>query len=87
MLPAEYVWSYFFYQDSSIEFEIRLTVILQVHVAGPNEPAPYATRVARLAPGINANFHQHLFSVRNDPMVGGPLNSVVETDLLSATAG
>jgi primary-amine oxidase len=84
MLPAEYVWNYFFYQDSSIEFEIRLTGILQVHVADPNEPAPYATRVA---PGINANFHQHLFSVRNDPMVGGLLNSVVETDLLSAIAG
>ena len=80
---AEYVWNYFFYQDGSIEFEIRLTGILQVYVAVPNEPAPYATRVA---PGINAHFHQHLFSLRIDPMVDGLLNSVVETDVLPATA-
>ncbi|KAH9984351.1 copper amine oxidase [Russula vinacea] len=63
--------------------EIRLTGILQVYVAVPNEPAPYATRVA---PGINAHFHQHLFSLRIDPMVDGLLNSVVETDVLPATA-
>ena len=78
------MWNYYFYQDGSIEFEIRLTGILQVYVAGPNEPAPYATRVAS---GINAHFHQHLFSVRIDPMVDGLLNSVIETDVLPATAG
>ncbi len=78
------MWNYFFYQDGSIEFEARLTGILQAYVAGPNEPAPYATRVA---PGIHAHFHQHLFSVRIDPMVDGLLNSVIETDVLPATAG
>jgi len=80
---VEYVWNYFFYQDGSIEFEIRLTGILQVYVAGSNEPTPYGTRVA---PGLNAHFHQHLFSVRIDPMVDGLLNSVVETDVLPASA-
>ncbi|KAH9031052.1 copper amine oxidase [Lactarius pseudohatsudake] len=79
----EYVWNYFFYQDGSIEFEIRLTGILQVYVAGQNEPTPYATRVA---PGINAHFHQHLFSFRIDPMIDGLANSVVETDVLPAAA-
>jgi primary-amine oxidase len=78
------VWNYYFYQDGSIEFEIRLTGILQTYVAGPDEPAPYATRVA---PGIHAHFHQHLFSIRIDPMVDGLLNSVIETDVLPATAG
>ncbi|KAH9981670.1 peroxisomal copper amine oxidase [Russula compacta] len=80
----EYVWNYFFYQDGSIELEIRLTGILQVYIAGSDEPAPYATRVA---PGINAHFHQHLFSVRIDPMVDGLLNTVVETDVLPVIAG
>ena len=80
---TEYVWNYFFYQDGSIEFEIRLTGVLQVYVAGPDEPAPYATRVA---PGINAHFHQHLFSFRIDPMVDGLANSVIETDVLPAAA-
>jgi Cu2+-containing amine oxidase len=81
---AEYVWNYFFYQDGSIEFEIRLTGILQVYVAGPNEPTPYSVRVA---PGINAQFHQHLFSVRIDPMVDGLANSIVETDVRPVVAG
>jgi primary-amine oxidase len=83
-MSAEYVWNYFFYQDGSIEFEIRLTGVLQVYVAGPNEPTPYSVRVA---PGINAHFHQHLFSVRIDPMVDGLANSVVETDVLPVAAG
>jgi primary-amine oxidase len=83
VLPVEYVWNYYFYQDGSIEFEIRLTGILQTYVAGPNEPAPYATRVA---PGIHAHLHQHLFSVRVDPMIDGLLNSVIETDVLPTTA-
>jgi len=78
------VWNYFFYQDGTIELEVRLTGILQVYVAGPNEPTPYASRVA---PGINAQFHQHIFSVRIDPMVDGLLNSVVETDVLPVTQG
>jgi len=78
------VWNYFFYQDGTVEFEVRLTGILQVSVATSNEPAPYATRVA---PSINAHFHQHVFSIRIDPMVDGLLNSVVETDVLPITAG
>ena len=82
ILPAEYVWNSF-YQDGSIEFEILLTGTLQAYVAGPNEPAPYATRVASV---IHAHFHQHLFSVRIDSMVNGLLNSVIETDVLPATA-
>jgi primary-amine oxidase len=82
--PAEYVWNYFFYQDGSIELEVRLMGIFQTHVAGPNEPAPYATHVT---PGIHAHFHRHLFSVCVDPMVDGLLNSVIEMDVLLATTG
>lgn len=78
------MWNYFFYQDGTVEFEVRLTGILQVYIATPNEPAPYATRVA---PGINAHFHQHMFSIRIDPMIDGLLNSVIETDVLPMTAG
>ena len=78
------MWNYYFYQDGTVEFEVRLTGILQTYLAGPNEPAPYATRVAS---GIHAHFHQHLFSVRVDPMVDGLLNSVIETDVLPASAG
>ena len=79
IMPAEYIWNYFFYQDGSIEFEIRLTGILQVYVSKPSEPSPYGTFVA---PQINAHYHQHLFSLRVDPMVDGLNNSVVESDVI-----
>jgi primary-amine oxidase len=79
MLCAEYIWNYFFYQDGTIEFEIRLTGILQVYVSNPEEPSPFGTFVA---PHINAHYHQHLFSLRVDPMVDGLHNSVVESSII-----
>ncbi|KAG6887954.1 hypothetical protein C0992_010057 [Termitomyces sp. T32_za158] len=79
----EYIWNYHFYQDGSIELEIRLTGILNVYVAGKNEPTPYGTLVA---PGINSHNHQHLFSVRIDPMIDGLCNSVVESDIIPLPA-
>ena len=75
----EYIWNYFFYQDGTIEFEIRLTGILQVYVKNPDEPNPYGTTVA---PQVNAHYHQHIFSLRVDPMIDGLQNSVVETDVV-----
>ncbi|KAJ6497511.1 copper amine oxidase [Mycena sanguinolenta] len=75
----EYIFNYMFYQDGSIEMEIRLTGILQVYIAADGEKSPYGTIVA---PNINAHYHQHIFSVRVDPMVDGLLNSVVETDIM-----
>ncbi|KIL00836.1 hypothetical protein PAXRUDRAFT_128981 [Paxillus rubicundulus Ve08.2h10] len=79
----EYVWNYYFYQDGNIELEIRLTGILQVYAAGPNEPNPHGTTVA---PGVIAHFHQHIFSVRVDPMLDGINNSVIESDIVSLDA-
>ncbi|KAG1848527.1 copper amine oxidase [Suillus subalutaceus] len=79
----EYIWNYHFYQDGNIEVEIRLTGILQVYVAGQDEPNPYGTTIA---PNINAHNHQHLFSVRVDPMIDGLYNSVVESDIVPLSA-
>lgn len=75
----EYIWNYLFYQDGSIEFEIRLTGILHVYpTAGPSDPTPYGVQIA---PGINGINHQHMFSFRIDPMIDGLSNSVMETDI------
>ncbi|KAJ7287143.1 copper amine oxidase [Mycena rebaudengoi] len=79
----EYIMNYMFYQDGSIELEIRLTGILQAYLAADGEPNPYGTTVA---PNVNAQNHQHIFSVRVDPMVDGLRNSVVETDIASVNA-
>ncbi|KAF8204095.1 copper amine oxidase [Pholiota molesta] len=79
----EYVWNYHFYQDGSIEFEIRLTGILSVYLARDNEPNPFGTTVA---PNINAQYHQHMFSIRVDPMIDGVNNSLVESDIFPVDA-
>ncbi|KAL1761840.1 copper amine oxidase [Schizophyllum commune] len=79
----EYIWNYHFYQDGSIELEVRLTGILQVYVGADGEPSPHGTWVA---PNVNAHYHQHMFSVRVDPMVDGLQNSVVETDVVMSDA-
>lgn len=59
---------------------MRLTGILNVHALAPGETAgPHATQVA---PRIGAQFHQHIFSVRVDPMLDGLCNSVIESDIV-----
>ncbi|EGN93764.1 hypothetical protein SERLA73DRAFT_115814 [Serpula lacrymans var. lacrymans S7.3] len=75
----EYIWNYYFYQDGNIELEIRLSGILQVYASSDGEPSPHGTIVA---PNVNAHYHQHIFSVRVDPMVDGLYNSVVESDIV-----
>ncbi|KAJ7099470.1 copper amine oxidase [Mycena belliarum] len=80
---AEYIFNYMFYQDGSIELEIRLTGVLQVYIAADGEQTPYGTIVA---PNVSAQYHQHIFSIRVDPMVDGIHNSLVETDIMPAPA-
>ncbi|KAK0481341.1 copper amine oxidase [Armillaria novae-zelandiae] len=75
----EYIWNYHFYQDGSIELEVRLTGILQVYVAETDEPIKFSTKVA---PNVNTQYHQHLFSIRVDPMIDGINNSVIESDVV-----
>lgn len=77
----EYCFYYYFYQDGTIEHEIRLTGILNVYVLAEGEDSsPFGTQVA---PRINAQYHQHVFSYRIDPMIDGLKNSVVESDIVS----
>ncbi|GLI66897.1 hypothetical protein VaNZ11_010924 [Volvox africanus] len=63
----EYALYWYFYQDGSIHFELKLTGILSTSVAphGEDDP-PFGVRVA---PGVNATVHQHFFCMRLDPAV------------------
>lgn len=71
-----FYWS--FYQDGSIKFEVKATGILSTSLAIPNEsPSPYSTL---LSPGVNGQFHQHIFAVRLDPMLDGLKNEVCTVD-------
>lgn len=79
----EYCFYWNFYQDGTIELETRLTGILNVYTAAEGEVAPFGTLVA---PQVQAQYHQHIFSLRLDPMVDGLRNSVVESDILPVNA-
>lgn len=80
----EYAFYWYFYQDGSIELEVKLTGMLLTSALPPGETRPYGTVVA---PQLLATNHQHFFSVRLDMSVDGPNNSVYEVNTESAPAG
>lgn len=78
----DYCFYHIFTLDGTYKLEIKLTGQLNTHCMHPSETAaPYGTEVA---PGINAHNHQHIFSLRVDPEIDGPNNSVVMTDAMAS---
>jgi len=71
----EYGYFWYFYQDGTIQYEVKLTGIMHTGALPPGETRPYGTLVA---PGLYTPNHQHFFNVRLDMMVDGPNNSVYE---------
>lgn len=67
-------------QNGNIELETRATGILSTSLIDPNKTSPWGTVVS---PGVLATNHQHLFSLRIDPMIGGHENTVFQEDSLS----
>lgn len=71
----EYGFFWYFYQDGTIQFEVKLTGIL---LCGALADTPkYGTLVA---PELNAFNHQHFFSMRLDFDIDGTNNSVYEVN-------
>jgi primary-amine oxidase len=73
----DYGFFWYFYQDGTIELEVKLTGI----------PLAVATRTAgdhaaRMTPTLAAPLHQHLFNVRLDMTVDGVANTVEEVDVV-----
>ncbi len=73
----EYGFYWYFYQDGSIQCEIKLTGIVNTTALAPGETSRYGIEIA---PRLNAPFHQHIFAARLAPCVDGPYNSVVEVN-------
>ena len=71
----EYGFYWYFYQDGTLEFQIKLTGILNTGALAAGETRKYGTLVA---PQLYAPNHQHFFNVRLDMMVDGLANSVYE---------
>ena len=64
----EYGFYWYFYLDGTIQLEVKLTGIMSTQAVGPGEATPFA---ARVAPGLAAPVHQHLFNARLDLEVDG----------------
>ncbi|KAK0725476.1 copper amine oxidase [Lasiosphaeris hirsuta] len=73
----EYILSFIFNTAGDVVYEARATGILStspVDVDLTQTPHPFGTIVH---PGVLGAFHQHFFSLRIDPMIGGHGNTVV----------
>ncbi|WVQ71769.1 hypothetical protein IAR50_001310 [Cryptococcus sp. DSM 104548] len=73
----EYIFAWKFDQAAALHLETRATGIMSTVAIMPGESSPYGNVVS---PGVLATNHQHLFSVRIDPCIDGPNNTVVQED-------
>lgn len=80
----DYGFFWHFYQDGSIQCEVKLTGVMNTTVLAPGEAATYGTEVA---PRLNAPFHQHIFASRLDLTVDGPKNAVYEVNMVTPPRG
>jgi primary-amine oxidase len=71
----EYGFYWYFYQDATLQFEVKSTGIPNTGALADGQIRKYGTLVA---PGLYAPNHQHFFNVRLDMMVDGVRNSVYE---------
>lgn len=76
----EYGFFWYFYQDGSIQFEIKLTGILSLGTVHEGEKPPHGTMVAPL---LYAPNHQHFFNVRLDVGLDGINNTVQQLDVVA----
>jgi primary-amine oxidase len=80
----EYAIYWYFYQDGSIEFEVKLTGIVLTSALAPGETSDFGTLIA---PQTLAAHHQHFLSVRLDMAVDGRRNTVYEVDTEAVPPG
>lgn len=77
----EYIFAFVLDQAANIHFEIKATGIVSTMPIKEGIQVPWGTRVA---PGVLAVNHQHLFSLRIDAAIDGHENSVVYDDIVPA---
>ena len=75
----EYGFYWYFYQDGTIQYEVKLTGVVSTAAVMPGAIPKYGTLVA---PQLNAPIHQHIFNVRMDMQIDGTNNSVYEVDIV-----
>ena len=80
----EYGFFWYFYQDGTIQMEIKLTGIINTAGIPEGETPKYGTIVA---PQLNAHIHQHFFNFRMDMDVDGEENTVYEVNTVAEPPG
>jgi primary-amine oxidase len=79
----EYGFYWYFYLDGTMQLEVKLTGIMSTMAVADGDAGEHATMIA---PGLAAPYHQHLFNVRLDMEVDGPINAVYEVDAVRTPA-
>ena len=80
----EYGFFWYFYQDGTIEYQVKLTGVINNMAVAPGEVPKYGKLVA---PQLAAHNHQHIFNVRLDMSVDGLNNSVYEVNIKAEPQG
>jgi primary-amine oxidase len=80
----EYGFYWYLYLDGSLQLEVKLTGIMSTQALADDATSAHAKRVA---PGLAAPLHQHLFCARLDMAVDGGPNEVHEVDVEPLPAG
>ena len=70
----EYILAFIFNQAGELTYEVRATGILSTQPIDEGLEVPWGTVVH---PGVLASHHQHIFSLRIDPMIDGHENRLV----------
>jgi len=70
----EYILAFMFNQAGEVDYEVRATGVLSTQPIDDNVEVPWGTVVH---PGVLATHHQHIFSLRVDPMIDGYHNRLV----------
>src|ERR1700761_2068031 len=75
----EYIMAFMFNQAGEVSYEVRATGILSTQPVDDGVDVPWGTVVH---PGVLATYHQHIFSLRVDPMIDGYRNRVSLLDII-----
>ena len=76
----EYGFFWHFYQDGTLQCEVKLTGIMSAAVLPPGAKPTFGVEIA---PQLQAPLHQHLFCARLDMNIDGDQNSVYEVNTVS----
>jgi primary-amine oxidase len=80
----EYGYYWYFYQDGTVQMEVKLTGIMNTTGLKPGEAPRYGTEVA---PQVLAPNHQHFFGARLDFSVDDEANTVYEVNTRGLPSG